>query len=178
VGAPGGPGLQQRLDALPLPVFFVVVAVVGGLAGVVLDVLGDRTVDVAALAVRVVLFAGLLTWLAARQRRRGAGPGPAIGAGLRSGTLPAGADPAVWRPALEQQRRGAVRGRRLGPAVFGGLAVVSVVPAIVLGSVGWWLIAAAWGVLAVLSPLGSTRNVRRVDGLLGQLGDRPGRRPG
>jgi hypothetical protein len=84
----------------------------------------------------------------------------------------------VWRPALEQQRRSAVRGRRLGPLVFGALAVVSVVLAVALGSAGWWLIAAAWAVLAALSPLGSARTIRRVDGLLGQLGDRSGGRPG
>ncbi|SDY18060.1 hypothetical protein SAMN05661080_02594 [Modestobacter sp. DSM 44400] len=170
------PGPQERLDALPLPVFFGAVAVVGGLAGAGVERATQGSVDLSALAVRVVLFAVVLTWLAARQRRRtsGAQESAAMGAAIRHGALPADADPAVWRPALERQRSASVRGRRVGPVVFGVLAVGSVVVAVLLSSHGWSLTAAGWAVLGALGPLGSARNLRRVDVLL----EEPDRRPG
>jgi hypothetical protein len=168
------PGLQQRLDALPLPLFFVVFAIVVGLAGAALDAVPDGHVDVSALAVRVLLFSVVFTWLAARRRRRtgGARVGAAVGAASRRGTLPADADPAVWRPALEAQRRTALRSRRLGPAVFGPLAVGAVALAVLLGSPAWGFIAAGAAALVVLGPVGARRGVDRVDALLAQLDDR------
>jgi hypothetical protein len=173
---PEGPALQDRLDALPLPVFFAGAAVVGGLAGAGLAALTDGRVHVAALVLRAVLFAVVLTWLAARQRRRTGGPrvGASVGAATRSGTLPADADPGVWRPALEEQRRAALRARWLGPVVFGSLAVAAVVLAVVLGSAAWAFIAAGGAVLAGIGPLGAGRTLRRVDGLLSALDARSG----
>lgn len=172
---PDRPGVQQRLDAVPLPVFFLAVAVIGGLAGATVQALTDGAVDIRALVVRVLLFAVVLTWLAARQRRRtagatpGAGTAVAVAASTRTGMLPADADPAVWRPVLARKRQLAVRGRWLGPAVFGGLAAVSVVLAVLLGSPGWGLIAVGWAALGAVGPLGSARTVRRIDALLDQL---------
>jgi hypothetical protein len=170
------PGLQQRLDALPLPAFFAVAAVVGGLGGAGLAELTQGRVDVPALVVRAALFAVVLTWLAARQRRRTGSPrvGAAVGAATRSGTLPADADPAVWRPALEEQHRAALRARWLGPVVFGSLAVAAVVLAVLLGSTAWAFIAAGGAVLGAIGPLGAARTLRRVDGLLAQLDARSG----
>jgi hypothetical protein len=173
---PDGPGLQHRLHALPLPVFFVGAAVVGGLAGAGLGALTDGRVDVPALVLRAVLFAVVLTWLAARQRRRTGSPrvGAAVGAATRSGTLPVDADPAAWRPALEEQRRAALRARWLGPVVFGSLAVAAAVLAVVLGSPAWAFIAAGGAVLGAIGPLGAARTLRRVDGLLAELDARSG----
>jgi hypothetical protein len=176
MSGPDGAGLQQRLDALPLPVFFVVAAVVGGLGGAGLAALTEGQVDVPALVLRAVLFAVVLTWLAARQRRRAGSPrvGAAVGASTRRGTLPVDADPAVWRPALEEQRRTALRARWLGPVVFGSLVAVAVVLAVLLESPAWAFIAAGGAVLGALGPLGAARTLRRVDGLLTQLDARSG----
>jgi hypothetical protein len=176
MNGPDEPGLQHRLDALPLPVFFVVAAVVGGLAGAGLAALTDGRVDVAALVVRAALFAVVLTWLAARQRRRTGTPGmgATVGAATRRGTLPVDADPAVWRPALEEQRRTALRARWLGPVFFGSLVAAAVVLAVLLRSPAWAFIAAGGAVLGAIGPLGAARTRRRVDGLLAQLDARSG----
>lgn len=177
------PTLVERLATAPLPACFGITAVGFGLISWPLELAVSGSVDVGSLTTRALVFGALMTWFVRRQRQRqrpdGAGAGAAMTTALRTGTLPADADPAAWEPALAAQRAEFARAGRTGPLVFGGFAVLAVLVALTEsgGALLWWLVAAGFGLLTVVSLALVPRQLRRIDRLRHGLGQRPAAEP-
>ena len=175
------PPLLERMATAPLPVWFGLTAVGFGLVSWPLELVVSDSVDVGSLTTRALVFGALMSWFVWRQRQRqrqrpdGAGGGVPVAPALRSGELPADADPAMWGPVLAVQRAQFARAGRAGPLVFGAFAALAVLVALTGsgGARGWWLVAAGFVLLAAVSLAAVPRQLRRIDRLQRSLEARP-----
>ena len=171
------PPLLERMATAPLPVWFGLTAVGFGLVSWPLELVVTDSVDVGSLTTRALVFGALMSWFVWRQRQRpdGAGGGVPLAPALRSGELPADADPAVWGPALAVQGARFARAGRAGSLVFGAFAVLAVLVALTGsgGARGWWLVSAGFVLLAAVSLAAVPRQLRRIDRLQRSLEARP-----
>ncbi len=123
-------------------------------------------------AVGALVFGGVMTLVAARQRRRSGGVENlvAINAAVRTGTVPEDAEPSIWVPALDERRRQNVRSTWLSPVIFGVFTVLGVVLALSepQDAVLWGL-TAFMAFAAVFCAFAAARQVRKIDALLAQL---------
>jgi len=177
------PTLVERVATAPLPVYFGMTAAAFALVSWPLELVVSDSVDVGSLTTRALVFGALMSWFVWRQRQRqrpdGVGAGVAMAPALRSGELPADADPAAWGPALVAQRAQFTRAGRTGPIVFGAVAVLAVLVALTEsgGARGWWLVAAGFVLLAAVSLAVVPRQLQRIDRLQRSLEARPGPSP-
>jgi hypothetical protein len=155
----------------PLPVYFVVQAVVFGVLTYVLgQLIGPDHESWIGHAIGGVLFGALMTLWIARQRRRNGGAQAMVdqALALKKGHLPEGADPQVWSANLDRQERTQRRLRRIVPVEFGAFAAVGVWLALTQGAV-WWAFVAFFVLAGVGGVVATTRTLHRIDRLRGEL---------
>jgi hypothetical protein len=161
---------QRRLATAPLPVHFVLHAVLFGVGIYLLDlVLGQRSHSWIRYAVVGLLFGLTATAGLAWQRRRGGAEElRAVSQAIRHERLPPDADRREWLELLEQeehtQRRAQVAAAIASPplvVLFAWLALAA--------SPGYWIHVAVFAVFGVLGTASSVRNLRRIERLLDQL---------
>jgi len=118
---------------MSLPVYFLIVAVAWWAVGLLLEVLQHPAeVDSTYLVIRTIgalIFGGVMTAIMGARRRRNGGRAAAqeVHRAFRSGELPADADPATWRPAVEWRLQQARRTRWLivlFGVLFAGIGVL------------------------------------------------------
>lgn len=127
-------------------------------------------IRVAASAVSGTAFGVLFGFWIGRQRR-GVGPAGrqrALGRAIRRGELPADADPAQWRQALEHYQQQYRRQRWFGPVVF-VLAIVLEVSLAVTGRPVFWFAAAIFLVFLVVTLVQTPRVLRNTAAMLVEL---------
>ncbi|TDW53096.1 hypothetical protein EDF52_101165 [Curtobacterium sp. PhB42] len=114
---------------------------------------------------------GVIFGLWIGRQRRSVGPAArdrALGRAVRRGELPADADPAQWRQALEHYQQQYRRQRWFGPVVF-VLAMVLEVSLAVTGRPVFWFAAAMFLVFLVVTLLQTPRVLRNTAAMLVEL---------
>jgi hypothetical protein len=161
---------RQRLAKAPLVVHFVYFSVAFGLVTWLIGELTGTTSTWRGRLIGDVLFGVLMTAFTAWQRRRDGGPEAQLDTAqaLRSGRLPADADPQVWRNRLDRQERTQRRVRWIGPVEFGAFAVLGVWLALSQGVI-WWVFAGVFVLIGIGCVVASTRTLRRIYVLRGEL---------
>jgi hypothetical protein len=168
--------LSDRFQRAPLGIVFLVLA---GLVVVVRLLVEALLLDdglslgrTVATLIGSLLFAGVMTLVVARQRRRSGGTDTMadVTTAVKERRLPIHADPAVWIPALEWRRRQFQRSLWLTP-VLAVVAVASGVAAVVLipDSIAGWIVVVVFVGLTVASVVQVRRTLPRIDDLLRQL---------
>lgn len=171
-------GWQRLLTGAPLPVLFVVQAVLFGAGTHTLGRLtGQPGQSWIASLIGAVTFGVLMTAWIARERRRsgGADAFAHLERAVSTGQLPPGADAEEWRPRLERQERSYRRLRVLAPVVFVLFAAASVWLAVSQTPLYWIFVAVFLG-LGVHSLVTSARRLRRIETMLDRLGTTAPRR--
>ncbi|WP_131846844.1 MULTISPECIES: hypothetical protein [unclassified Curtobacterium] len=114
---------------------------------------------------------GVIFGLWIGRQRRSVGPAArdrALGRAVRRGELPADADPAQWRQALEHYQQQYRRQRWFGPVVF-VLAMVLEVSLAVTGRPVFWFAAAMFLVFLIVTLLQTPRVLRNTAAMLVEL---------
>lgn len=168
--AEGPRGWRRRLANAPLPALFVYYTVVFGLVTWLLDGVTGTTTSWQGRLIGVVLFGVLMTAFTAWQRRRNGGPSAMVdtAAALKAGRLPADADPQDWRNRLDRRERTQRRMRWIAPVEFAAFTALGVWLALREGAV-WWVFAAFFVLVGTGCVVASTRTLRRIDVLRGEL---------
>ena len=162
---------NRWLLTAPLYVHFAVSALTFGLITYGLDAaLSDHRDSWVEHLVGGLAYGALMTGMVAWRRRRdgGAARQRAFLAALKSGELPADADPAVWGPLLERKQRSIRRWEPWAIVVFIAFTALAVVLAVGQNPV-WWPFAALFVAMDVWLVLMGRRNARRIDDLRAQL---------
>ena len=161
---------NRWLLAAPLPFHFLVMAVVyaAGLYGE--QRLTDSHASFATDAIGGVVFGAVMTALFAWRRRKdgGASQQLAFVTAVKSGELPADADPEVWGPLLDRKQRTFRRWQPWVVVEFLAFTALAVVLAVGQGAI-WWAFAAFFLGMGVWLVVVGRRNARRLDGLRAQL---------
>jgi Flp pilus assembly protein TadB len=113
-----------------------------------------------------VLMTGFVAWR--RRKDGGASQQQAFLTSLKSGALPADADPDVWGQLLDRKRRGIRRAQPWGVLMFIACAGLAIWLAVVQNAV-WWLFAALFVAMGGWLIAVGRRNARRIDDLRAQL---------
>jgi hypothetical protein len=162
---------QRRLATAPLPVHFVMQAVLFGVGIYLLGpVLGQRSHSWIRYTVAALLFGLATTAGLAWQRRRNGGVETilAVSQAIRHEGLPPDADPREWLELLEREERTHRRAQVTAAIVFPLLAVLCAWLALAV-SPRYWIHAASLAVVGVIGTASSARNLRRVERLLDRL---------
>jgi hypothetical protein len=161
---------RRRLATAPLPVHFVLQAVLFGVGIYLLDlVLGQRSHSWIRYAVVGLLF-GLTTTagLAWQRWRGGAEALRAVSQAIRHERLPPDADPHEWLELLEYQER-THRRAQVAAAIACPLLVVLFAWFALAVRPLFWIHVALFAVFGVIETASSVRNLRRIERLLDQL---------
>jgi peptidoglycan/LPS O-acetylase OafA/YrhL len=168
--------LSDRFQRAPLGTVFLVLAVLVFVVRILVEALllddGLSLGRAVATLVTSLLFAAVMTFVVARQRRRSGGTDTMadVTTAVKERQLPPHADPGVWIPALEWRRRQFQRSLWLTP-VLAVIAVAMGVAAVVLipDSIAGWIVVVAFVGLTVASVVQVRRTLPRIDDLLRQL---------
>jgi hypothetical protein len=173
----------RRLETAPLGVMFLLMTALFFVIRTAVDAFSrEDLLDPLLTGLRLVssmLFGVLMVVILGRQRRRsgGASTDADIRQAVKTGRLPADADPAVWVPALEwrrtQLRRSVWSGIALAVFLVLGVVIVLVDPAAPTG----WVVVVVFLVVGAISIVQIRRAIPHVDDLLRQLRGRDGGRP-
>jgi Flp pilus assembly protein TadB len=162
---------NRWLLVAPLYVHFAVSALTFGLITYGFDAaLSDRRDSWLEHFIGGVAYGALMTGMVAWRRRKdgGASQQQAFVTAVKSGELPADADPEVWAPLLDRKQRSIRRARPWAIGVFTAFTALAVVLAVGKNPV-WWLFAALFAAMGVWLVVVGRRNARRIDGLRAQL---------
>jgi Flp pilus assembly protein TadB len=162
---------NQWLMAAPLSVHFALYALTFGLITYGLDAgLSGRRDSWLEHLIGGVAYGALMTGMVAWRRRKdgGASQQQAFLAALKSGELPADADPEVWAPLLDRKQRSIRRWEPWAIVLFIAFTALAVVLAVGQNPI-WWLFAALFAAMGVWLVVVGRRNARRIDGLRAQL---------